>query len=114
MVNSVMLVGRLAQDIEIKKLDSGKEVTKVALAVPRSFKNPDGVYETDFFDCILWEGLAKNASEYCKKGDTVGVRGRLQTSSYEINDVKRKVVEIIVEKLTFLSSKKSDPKEIDG
>jgi len=114
MVNSVMLVGRLAQDVEVKKLESGKEVTKVALAVPRSFKNPDGLYETDFFDCILWDGLAKNASEYCKKGDTVGVRGRLQTSSYEINDVKRKTVEIIVEKLTFLSSKKTEPKEIDG
>ena len=114
MLNSVMLVGRLAGDIEIKKLDSGKKVTKVALAVPRSFKNPDGVYETDFFDCILWDGLAKNASEYCKKGDTVGVRGRLQTSSYEVDNIKRKVVEIIVEKLTFLSSRKSDPKEIDG
>lgn len=116
MVNSVMLVGRLAQDIEIKKLESGKEVTKVGLAVPRSFKNPDGVYETDFFDCILWEGLAKNAGEYCKKGDTVGVRGRLQTSTYETLDgVKRKAVEIIVEKLTFLSSnKKSESKEIDG
>jgi single-strand DNA-binding protein len=114
MVNSVMLVGRLAQDIEIKKLDSGREVTKVGLAVPRSFKNPDGVYETDFFDCILWEGLAKNASEYCKKGDTVGVRGRLQTSTYELEGVKRKAVEIIVEKLTFLSSKKTEPKEIDA
>ncbi len=114
MVNSVMLVGRLAQDIEIKKLESGKEVTKVALAVPRSFKNPDGIYETDFFDCILWEGLAKNAGEYCKKGDTVGVRGRLQTSTYEVDKVKRKVVEIIVEKLTFLSSKKQETKEVDG
>ena len=115
MVNSVMLVGRLAQDIEIKKLDSGKEVTKVALAVPRSFKNPDGIYETDFFDCILWEGLAKNASEYCKKGDTVGIRGRLQTSSYETDDgIKKKVVEVIVEKLTFLSSKKVEPKEVDA
>lgn len=115
MVNSVMLVGRLAQEVEVKKLDSGKEVTKVALAVPRSFKNPDGIYETDFFDCILWEGLAKNASEYCKKGDTVGVRGRLQTSSYEKEDgTKCKMVEVIVEKLTFLSSKKSNPKEIDA
>ncbi len=114
MVNSVMLVGRLAQNIEIKKLDSGKEVTKVALAVPRSFKNPDGIYETDFFDCILWDGLAKNAGEYCKKGDTVGVRGRLQTSTYEVDNIKRKAVEIIVEKLTFLSSKKTEPKEIDS
>ena len=114
MVNSVMLVGRLAQDIEIKKLDSGKEVTKVALAVPRSFKNVDGLYETDFFDCILWDGLAKNASEYCKKGDTVGVRGRLQTSTYEVENVKKKVIEIVVEKLTFLSSKKTETKEIDA
>lgn len=107
-MNSVMLVGRLAQDIEVKQLDSGKEVTKVALAVPRSFKNPDGVYETDFFDCILWDGLAKNAGEYCHKGDTIGIRGRLQTSTYEVEKVKRKVVEIIVEKLTFLSSKKPE------
>ena len=90
MVNSVMLVGRLAQDIEIKQLESGKEVTNVALAVNRSFKNPDGTYETDFFDCVLWEGLAKNAGEYCKKGDTVGVRGRLQTDSYEKDGIKHK------------------------
>lgn len=114
MVNSVMLVGRLAQDIELKKLDSGKEVINVALAVNRSFKNPDGIYETDYFDCVLWEGLAKNASEYCKKGDTVGVRGRLQTDVYEIDGIKRKAVQIIVEKLTFLSSKKTEPKEVDA
>ena len=114
MVNSVMLVGRLAQDIEIKKLESGKEVTNVSLAVPRSFKNPDGIYETDFFDCVLWDGLAKNASEYCKKGDTVGVRGRLQTDTYEKDGNKYKIVQVIVEKLTFLSSRKSEAKEIDG
>lgn len=113
MVNSVMLVGRLAQDIEIKKLESGKEVTNVALAVNRSFKNPDGTYDTDFFDCVLWEGLAKNAMEYCKKGDTVGVRGRLQTDSYEKDGVKHKVVQIVVEKLTFLSSRKEETKEVD-
>ena len=107
MVNSVMLVGRLAQDVEVKTLESGKEVTRICLAVNRSFKNVDGVYETDFFDCILWESLAKNAGEYCKKGDTVGIRGRLQTSSYEKDNVKHKVVEIVVEKLTFLASKRN-------
>ena len=111
MVNTVMLVGRLATDIEVKKLESGKEVTNVSLAVSRSFKNPDGVYDTDFFDCVLWEGLAKNAGEYCKKGDTVGVRGRLQTDTYEKDGIKRKIVQIIVEKLTFLSSKKPEEAE---
>ena len=109
MVNSVMLVGRLAQDIEVKKLESGKEVTNVALAVNRSFKNPDGVYETDFFDCVLWEGLAKNACEYCKCGDVIGVKGRIQTSTYEDSEGNTKyVTEVIAERITFLSSKKDE------
>ena len=110
-MNAVMLVGRLAQDIELKTLESGKEVTHVSLAVNRSFKNPDGVYETDFFDCIFWDGLAKTAHDYCQKGDTVGIRGHLQTSTYEKDGVKRKSVEIIVERLTFLTNKKAELKE---
>ena len=108
MLNTVMLVGRLAQDIEVKKLDSGKDVVRVSLAVNRGYKNAEGVYETDFFDCVLWDGLANNVNDYCKKGDVVGVRGRLQTSFYEKDNVKHKAIEVIVEKLTFLSSKKQD------
>ncbi len=112
-MNQLFLVGRLTKDPEMIKHD-GKVSCRITMAVKRSFKNPDGIYETDFFDCILWDGLAKNASEYCKKGDTIGVRGRLQTSSYEVDNIKRKAVEIVVEKLTFLSSRKTEPKEIDG
>lgn len=110
-----MLVGRLAQDVEVKTLESGKEVTRISLAVNRSFKNPDGIYEVDFIDCVLWDGLAKNIHEYCKKGDTVGIRGRLQVSHYEKDDVKRKVVDVIVERMSFISSgrveENSDKKE---
>lgn len=105
MVNTIMLVGRLAQDVVTEELESGKKINKVVLAVNRTFKNPDGAYETDFFDCILWDALATNVTEYCKKGDTVGVKGRLQTKQYEEDGVKRNAVEIIVERLTFLSSK---------
>ena len=112
-MNSVILVGRLVSDLDVKTLESGKEVTKVSLAVNRGFKNINGVYEVDFFDCILWEGLAVNTSLYCKKGDTVGVHGRLQTSFYEKDGIKRKVVEVVVEKITFFSSKKDDTKEIE-
>lgn len=114
-MNTVMLVGRLAQDVEVKTLESGKEVTRISLAVNRSFKNPDGIYEVDFIDCVLWDGLAKNIHEYCKKGDTVGIRGRLQVSHYEKDDVKRKVVDVIVERMSFISSgrveENSDKKE---
>jgi len=110
-LNNVMLVGRLANDIEKKTLDNGKKVLKISLAVNRSYKNPDGIYETDFIDCILWDELANNLSEYCKKGDVIGIRGRLQVSSYEKDDVKRKVVEVVAEKITFLSSKHKDEEE---
>ena len=105
-MNTIMLVGRLTKDIEVKTLESGKDVTTITLAVNRSYKNTDGVYETDFIDCTLWEGLANNVNEYCKKGDLVGVRGRIQTSVYEKDDVKHKVVDIIAEKITFLASVK--------
>ena len=107
-MNNVMLVGRLCQDIEVKKLETGKEVTRVCVAVNRAFKNPDGEYETDFIDCILWDSMANNLSEYCKKGDVIGVRGRIQTSTYEKDDVKHKVVEVIAERITFLSSHKEE------
>ena len=108
MLNNVMLVGRLVQDPEVEESDSGKKRSQITLAVQRPYKNPDGVYETDFIDCILWDGLANNLSEYCKKGDVVGVRGRLQVSYYEKDGVNHKAVEVIVEKLTFLSSRRQE------
>ena len=110
-MNSVMLVGRLAHDIEVKKLESGKEVTKVALAVNRSYKNIDGTYDTDFIRCTLWNAIAETTCEYCKKGDVVGVKGRLQTSSYEKDGEKVYSMDVIAEKVSFLSSKKADDNE---
>ena len=41
--------------------------------VPRSYKNIDGEYDTDFIDCRLWDGIAQNANEFCKKGDLLGI-----------------------------------------
>ena len=111
-MNNVMLVGRLVSDPEAKKLESGKEVTNITLAVNRSFKNVDGIYETDFIDCVLWEGLSSNFCEYCHKGDVVGIRGRLQTEIVENEDgSKIKYTKVIAEKVTFLSSKHSNDDE---
>ena len=69
----------------------------------------EGTYDTDFIKCVLWNVIAENTCEYCKKGDIVGVKGRLQTSSYEDKDgVKKYTSDVIAEKVTFLSSKKAD------
>lgn len=107
MLNNIMLVGRLSNDIEITK-ENEKEQAKITLAVNRAFKNEEGVYETDFIDCLLWSGIATNTAEYCKKGDVVGVRGRLQSST---NEEGKKELIVVVDKLTFLSSKKVEDEE---
>lgn len=107
MYNLVYLIGRLTSDPELKTTENSKEHSTITLAVQRSFKNSDGLYDTDFIKCSLWEGIAQNAKEFCKKGDLVGVRGRLQIRSYEENNETKYITEVIVEKLSFLSSKKT-------
>ena len=111
MLNQVVLVGRLVKDIEVEELESGKRVANAVLAVPRSFKNENGEYDTDFIDVVIWNSIADNTAEYCKKGDIVGIKGRLETNNYETEDgEKKKSTQVIAEKLTFLTSNK---KEID-
>ena len=109
MLNQIVIVGRLTSDPEVVKSEEGKERSQITLAVPRSYKNADGEYETDFVDCVLWNGVATNTAEYCKKGDIVGVKGRIQTNNYETEDgEKRKSTSIVAEKVTFLSSKSKE------
>ena len=108
MLNQLVVVGRLVKDPELRKTETGKKVTNITLAVPRSYKNTNGEYETDFIDCTLWSAVAESTSDYCKKGDLLGVRGRLQTRVYEKDEEKKYATEVVAEKVTFLSSKKAD------
>ena len=100
MLNQVILVGRLSHDLEIKEIEEDKKELDIVLAVPRSYKNKEGIYETDFIKCKVFKTMASNVVEYCKKGDLLGVRGRLQV-------VDNKTV-VIAERVTFLSSKSSN------
>lgn len=114
MLNQVVLVGRLTDDLEVTETEKGKKVTSMILAVQRTFKNSDGIYEADFIRCILWNAVASSTSEYCKKGDIVGIKGRLQVSSYEDKDGNKKyATDVIAEKVTFLSSKSAEEKELE-
>lgn len=112
MLNQTVLVGRLVADPEVKKLKDGKKVSNMTIAVPRSYKNENGEYDTDFIDCVMWNNVAESTKEYCHKGDIIGVKGRIQTDTYETeNGEKRKTTEIVAEKVTFLSSKPLDKED---
>lgn len=101
MLNQVILVGRLTSDLKVlKSKEEEKEYCYLTIAIPRAFKNKDGEYDTDFVRCILYSSVATNTAEYCKKGDIVGVKGRIQSDGKEIT--------IAGEKVTFLSSRKAE------
>lgn len=104
MLNNVVMVGRLANELELKETEMGKYFCNITLAVPRSYKNEDGVYDTDFLDCVIWDSVAKNTCEYCKQGDMVGVKGRLQSRFINKEDgTKVKKIDVVGEKITFLA-----------
>lgn len=109
MLNQIVLVGRIASNgFELKNLEDDKKMLKMVLAIPRSFKNENGEYETDFIDVVLYNTIAETTFEYCKKGDIVGVKGRLQSKEINKYHTKIKELEVIAEKVTFLSSGKGD------
>lgn len=109
MLNNTVIVGRIVKDLELHETENGNKVAQLTVAVPRSFKNMDGQYDTDYVPCTLWKGVAETTAEYCKKGDLVAVKGRLQTRSYEAADeTKHNVIEVIAERISFLSNKRID------
>lgn len=108
MLNQIVLVGRLTSDPQIEEVRNTKRIG-ITIAVPRAYKNADGEYDTDFIDVVLWNAIAENTAEYCRKGDLVGIKGRVQTTINENEDgTKTKITEVIAEKVTFLSSRKSN------
>ena len=107
MLNQIILVGRLVQDPEIKELENGVKASYIILAVPRNYKNSNGIYETDFIDCVVWKNIADNVKEYCKKNDIIGVKGRIQTRKED----NKNITEVIAEKVTFLSNRKETEEE---
>lgn len=112
MYNLTHLIGRLTSDPEINVTESGKKVCNITVAVQRTFKNSDGIYEADFIRCILWDAIATRACEFCHKGDLVAVKGQLRSSVYTNDkDEKKYSTELVVESLVFLSTKQFDNKE---
>lgn len=107
-MNQVVMVGRIVKNPEVEETENGKKVTNMTIAVTRSYKNADGVYETDFVDCTLWDTVAERTCEYCKQGDIVGIKGRIQSDQYEVDGEKKKSLRVVADRVTFLSSKSKD------
>jgi single-strand DNA-binding protein len=103
MINRVVLVGRLTKDPELRYTPSGLAVVRFTVAVNRQFSNQSGEKEADFINCVAWRKQAENLANFQRKGNLVGVEGRIQTGSYEGQDGKRVyTTEVVADTIQFL------------
>ena len=102
--NNVTFLGRLTHDIELK--NAGEiNVTNFVLARNRP-KRDDKEQEADFVRFVAFGKLAETIVKYFKKGDRMGVSGRLQVRSYDDKDGnKRSITEVIVDSIEFIETK---------
>lgn len=108
-MNKVLLTGRLTKNPELRYTTSNVAVSQFSLAVTRNFKNAEGVYEADFINCVAYRKTAELIAEWTKKGDLLGIEGRIQTRSYDDKEGNKKyITEVIIENIEFLSSKKKE------
>lgn len=101
-MNSVVLIGKLARDPELRFTAAGKAVTTFSIYVRRMYSKEK---EVDFFNIVVWGKPAENCANYIKKGSLVGIQGRLQSRSYEQNGEKRYVTEVVADQVEFLDRK---------
>jgi len=108
MINRVVLVGRITKDVDHRVTQSGVSVVSFTLAVNRNFTNASGEREADFINCVTWRASADFMRNYVKKGNLLGVDGRIQTRNYEDNDGRTVyVTEVVADSVQLLESRSS-------
>ena len=107
MLNSVVLMGRLTAEPELRHTPNGIAVTSFTLAVNRSYAKAGSERATDFIDIVAWRNTAEFVSRYFTKGQLVAVEGSIQTRTYQDKDGNnRKAFEIVANNVHFAEAKR--------
>ena len=105
-MNTVMLIGNLTRDPELRTTQSGVSVCTFSIAVNRNFTNSAGEREADFINITVWRGTAENCAKYLSKGRKVAVVGALQSRTYDDKEGnKRYTLDVVADDVEFLSSR---------
>src|SRR5574344_140205 len=96
MINSVVLVGRLTKDIDLRKTNSNISTCTFTLACDRRFRSSqEGAQTADFISCVAWRQQADFLAQYAAKGGVVAVEGSIQTRNYEGSNGRVYVTEVV-------------------
>jgi single-strand DNA-binding protein len=110
-VNKVILLGNLGKDPEIKTLETGAKLARIALATNEYYKNKNGemIEKTEWHNVILWHHRAELAEKFLKRGSPVYVEGRMQTRSWDDKDGnKRYTTEVVGDVVNLIGGRPSD------
>lgn len=103
MFNEVILIGQLANKPVLRETPQGVKLTTMVLQIERPYRNNLGVRDIDFINCVLWRGIASQVTDCCEIGSFLGVKGRLQSRTYENSDNQSlSTLEVKVEHIEIL------------
>jgi single-strand DNA-binding protein len=112
-LNKCMIIGNLTRDPEMRYTPPGVAVTKFSLAVNEKYKNDQGEEKgkVEFVNVVAWKRLAEVCGEFLKKGMPVYVCGKLTTTSYEKDGIKRFNTSITASEMQMLGSNQASSQD---
>lgn len=115
-MNKVILMGRLTKDPEVRYTQTNNTlVAGFTLAVNRRFVKQNEERQADFINVVAWSKIGEFCSKYFKKGQQVGIIGRIQNRTWDDDQGKKHyMTEIIAEEAYFADSKKENSTQVDN
>lgn len=114
MLNTILLMGRLTADPELKHTPNGVAVATFTIAVDRDVKNQDGGYDVDFINIVAWRQTGEFAAQYFQKGQLAVVKGRLQLRKYQDKNGQNRITpEVVADRVYFGGGQKRDQQQAD-
>ncbi len=106
-VNKATIIGNIGQDIELKKTQGGVSFINFSVATTEKFKDKQGQQQeqTEWHNISAWNRQAEVIAQYCQKGSSIYIEGKLKTESYEKDGQKKYSTKIIVREFQFIGSK---------
>ena len=109
-INSVVLVGRLTRDAELKYTNTGFAIANLSIAVNRRTKKDDPWQEeASFFNCVMMGKRAEALSQYLVKGKQLAIHGELRQNRWEQDGQRRSRVEIFINDVQLLGGRAQEP-----
>lgn len=118
-MNSVILQGRLTNDVDSRVYNQNMIVTRFNIAVDKKLSKEkkatmeqQGKATADFINCMAFGKVAEVIEKYFKKGDPILIRGRVQTGKYQKDDGSTVyTTDIVVDEFDFIGGKKENKVE---